>query len=379
MSRVKVGVIGAGTISQVEHVPNLIRLRDKFELVGIADPSKTARDFITASYGVKGFETPEALFGEPLDAVVIGSPDMLHHEQVLAALDLGLHVFCEKPLCYSPEEIDDIIAARNEAGKVVQVGYMKRFDPNYQLALQHLPGTAQTLRYISVEVNDPDAWPFIRHHATGRGTDIARSMIEAAAAKQKTQIARAIGHQANAATVRGFATAYASALVHDVNAVHGMLDVLGVPDGTIVGAEIFANGDGGQGAVRLLDGQALWNMAHLSVPALADYKERITLFFDDAIMALEFPSPWLNHQPTRVTVKKSDGHTLSRTELRAGFEEAFVEEMIGFWGAIVNGDKVRNPAEDARRDQALLCGLGRVAHSGSLRLAAPAPHSLLIK
>jgi len=200
-------------------------------------------------------------------------------------------------------------------------------------------------------------------------------MIEAAAAKQKTQIARAIGHRAAAATVRGFATAYASALVHDVNAVHGMLDVLGVPDGKIVGAEIFANGDGGQGAVRLLDGQALWNMAHLSVPALADYKERITLFFDDAIMALEFPSPWLNHQPTRVTVKKSDGHTLSRTELRAGFEEAFVEEMAGFWGAIVNGDKVRNPAEDARRDQALLCGLGRVAHSRSLQLAAPAPHS----
>src|SRR6218665_1987478 len=104
MSRVKVGVIGAGTISQVEHVPNLIRLRDKFELVGIADPSKTARNFTPPRDGGKAAEPPEALLGEPLDAVVIGSPDMLHHEQVLAALDLGLHVFCEKPLCYSPEE-----------------------------------------------------------------------------------------------------------------------------------------------------------------------------------------------------------------------------------------------------------------------------------
>ena len=359
MSKVKVGVIGAGTISQVEHIPNLVRLRDKFQVVGVADPSKISRDFIGATYGVRGFATPEELFAQELDAVVVGSPDMLHHEQVLAALGHGLHVFCEKPLCYSPYEIDDIIRARDKVGKVVQVGYMKRFDPNYQLALNSLPGTAQTLRYVSVEVNDPDAWPFIRHHVTDRGSDIPAEMIEAAAVKQQAQIAQAIGANADAATVRGFATAYASSLAHDVNAVHGILDRLGVPDGEIVGGQIFAGGDGGQGAVRLLDGRALWNMVHLAVPKLADYKERITLFFDDAVLELEFPSPWLNHQPTRLTVKKSDGHTLAQTELRAGFEEAFVEEMIGFWGAIVNGDKVRNPAEDARRDQALLCGLAK--------------------
>lgn len=359
MSRIKVGIIGAGTISQVEHVPNLIRLRDKFEVVGIADPSRISRDFVARTYGVKAFAWPEELFGEEMDAVVIGSPDALHHEQVLAALARGLHVFCEKPLCYSPQDIDDIIKARDKAGKVVQVGYMKRFDPNYELALNSLPGTAQTLRYISVEVNDPDAWPFIGHYPVNRGADIPADLIEAVAARQLEQISRAIGSGASPMVRRGFAAAYASSLVHDVNAVHGLLDRLAVPDGKIVGGEIFAGGDGGQGAVRLLDGRALWNMVHLTVPALADYKERITLFFDDAVMELEFPSPWLNHQPTRLKISKSDGNTLARTELRAGFEEAFIEEMIGFWRAIVEGAPVRNPAEHARRDQALLCGLAR--------------------
>jgi hypothetical protein len=133
------------------------------------------------------------------------------------------------------------------------------------------------------------------------------------------------------------------------------LDV--VADGEVVGAQIFANGDGGQGAVRLLDDQALWTMTHLTVPKLADYKERITLFFDDASLELEFPSPWLNHHPTRLTVKTSDGHTLSTRDLRAGYGEAFVEEMRGFWGAIVNGDAVVNPPEHAARDQALLIAL----------------------
>jgi predicted dehydrogenase len=291
--------------------------------------------------------------------VVIGSPDPLHHEQVLAALARGLHVFCEKPLCYSPAEIADIIAGRDKAGKVMQVGYMKRFDPSYRLALASLPGTVKTLRSVSVEVNDPDAWPFIAHQRYRRGTDIPKDLIAAATATQRRQVEDAIGMPLTDLAFRGFTGAYSSALIHDVNAVHGLLDALGVPDGDIVGAQIFANGDGGQGAVKLLGGQALWTMTHLTVPKLADYKERITLFFDDASLDLEFPSPWLNHHPTRLTVKTSDGHTLSKTDLRAGYAEAFVEEMRGFWGAIVNGDSVINPPEHAARDQALLIGLTR--------------------
>jgi hypothetical protein len=144
-----------------------------------------------------------------------------------------------------------------------------------------------------------------------------------------------------------------------VNAVHGLLDALGVADGEIVGAELFAGGAGGQGAVRLLGGQALWTMVHLTVPALADYRERITLVFDDAAIELEFPSPYLNHQPTRLTLRKSDGHVLTRSDVRSGYEEAFVEELNGFWSAIVEGAPVRNTAEHARRDMALLAGLAR--------------------
>ncbi len=325
MKRLRIGVIGAGTIAQVEHIPNLVKLKDHFEVAGVADPSKISRDFVAGRYGVKTFEDADGLFAQALDAVVIASPDMLHHEQVMAALAKGLHVFCEKPLCYSPAEIMEIAAARDRAGTIVQVGYMKRFDPNYQLALEHLPGTAKTLRYISVEVNDPDAWPFIRHHDHNRGSDIPRDLIDKAVTKQKGQVLKALGGDVDALTYKGFTSALSSALVHDVNAVHGILEKLGIGDGEIIGGQIFAGGDGAQGAVRLLGGQAIWNMVHLTVPHLADYKERIALYFDDAMIEIVFPSPYLNHQPTAVTVAKSDGQVLHKTELRAGYEEAFIE------------------------------------------------------
>jgi predicted dehydrogenase len=364
MQRVRVGVIGAGGVAQVEHIPNLLKLKRQFEVAGVYDPSAKVRAFIGEEFGVAAFDDLDRLFALPLDAVVIASPDALHREQLLAAFAKGLHVYCEKPLCYGVDDIDEVIAARDRAGKVLQVGYMKRFDPSYEAALRQLPGTARTLRYISVEVNDPDAWPFIRHHAWRRGDDLSPELIAAADGKQREQVGRAVPGLTDPDDYRGFVGAYCSSIVHDVNAVHGLLDALGVADGEIVGAQLFAGGEGGQGAVRLLGGQALWNMVHLAVPSLADYRERITLYFDDAALELEFPSPWLNHQPTRLTIRKSEGHTLISQDIRIGYEEAFVEELKGFWSAVVEGSPVRNTAEQARRDMKLLAGLARFHLAG---------------
>lgn len=359
MQCIRVGVIGAGGVAQVEHIPNLLKLHRQFKILGVYDPSRKVRAFVAEEFGLETFSDLDALLAMPLDAVVIASPDALHREQSLAAFARGLHVFCEKPLCYGAQDIDDLIAARDRAGKVLQVGYMKRFDPSYEAALRMLPGTARTLRYISVEVNDPDAWPFIRHASTCRGDDVAAELIASTEARQREQVDRAVPGIDDPHAFQGFVGAYSSSIVHDVNAVHGLLDALGVADGEIVGASLFAKGEAGQGSVRLLGGQALWTMAHIATPGLPDYRERITLHFDDAALELEFPSPYLNHQPTRLTVRTGDGHTLSSRDVRSGYEEAFVEELKGFWSAIVEGAPVRNTAEHARRDMTLLAGLTR--------------------
>ena len=355
MTRIRVGVIGAGGIAQIEHVPNLLRLKDHFEVLGVYDPSATARGFMLERYGLAGFDKLEALFNLPLEAVVIASPDALHKEQVLASLKHGLHVFCEKPLCYAPADIAELVAERDAQKRVLQVGYMKRFDPSFEAALAHLPGNAKTLRQVSVEVSDPDAWPFIRHHDWKRGDDVPPELIAEVARKQREQVARAVLVPLDAVGFRGFCNAYASSIVHDVNAVHGLLDAMNVPPGEVVGGQFFAGGGGGQGAVRLLGGQALWTMSHLAVPSLPEYRERITLYFDDAALELEFPSPWLNHQPTKLTIKQADGNSLHSRNIHVGYEEAFIEEMKGFWSAITEGTPVRNTAEQAARDMQLLC------------------------
>jgi hypothetical protein len=140
-----------------------------------------------------------------------------------------------------------------------------------------------------------------------------------------------------------------------------MLDVMGVDTGRVVGAAFYADGDGGHGSVRLSGCKGLWQMSHLGVHKVADYVERITLYFNDAVFELSFPSPYLNHFPTRLTVARSEGTVWQKTEYRASFEEAFVRELIGFWRSAVEGKPVRNTVEAASRDLRLIAELAAVA------------------
>ncbi len=361
MTRLAIGIIGGGLIAQVEHLPNLLQLPALFRVVGLADPSATVRTHIETRWGVKAFATAEALLAEKLDAVLIATPDAYHADLAVAALERGLHVFSEKPLCYDPADAYRVAAARDRARRVVQVGYMKRFDPSWRLLRDLVAGEGARLRYISVDVNDPDSWPYTADRDLVAGDDVAPALIDENRTRRSQQIARALGKALDAAMLKGFAGPYSSSMVHDVNLVHGLLDAMGVATGEVTGAANFANSEGGHASVRLTPSDALWTVSHVAVPKLADYVERVSLFFDDRIYELDFPSPYLNHQPTRLTEKRSDGHHARTIEHRVSYAEAFVEELKAWWRSIVDGAPVENPVEDARRDMELLVAFARKA------------------
>ena len=361
MTKLKIGVVGAGLIGQVEHIPNLLRLGKYYELIGIVDASPMMRAELQAR-GLATYSTYQQLLDADMDAILVAAPDQYHAQITLAALQRGKHVFCEKPLCFSVGEAEEIAAARRASGKVVQVGYMKRFDPSYELLLSLLPKNATGLRQISVEVQDPDSWPFNQHQGDFLKTnDVPAELIAEGKRLREEQVYRATGHILTGSEMWGFTNSYCSSLIHDINAVHGMLDVMGIDTGNVVGAAFYADGDGGHGSVRLTGCKALWQMSHLFVPKLADYVERISLYFDDAVYELTFPSPYLNHFPTRLTAARSEGNVWQKTEYRASYEEPFIRELIGFWHSIVEGKAVRNTVEAAARDLRLAAQLANVA------------------
>jgi predicted dehydrogenase len=358
--RVAVGILGGGLITQIEHLPNLLGLKRLFEVRGVVDPSPRVRAHLNELYGVPVFELAEQLLDQSLDAVVIASPDGYHVDQTLASLDRGLHVFCEKPLAYALEDLDRLARERDAARRVVQVGYMKRFDPSYLLLRQFIRGDGKSLRMISVEVNNPEFWPYVAHREYLNGGDIGSDLVADGAARISRQVARALGRPISGDELKGFVDPYCSSMVHDVNVVHGLLDAMEILTGEVVGAAIFARGEGGQGTVKLSSG-GIWMVSQVVVPRLADYLERVTLHFDDRIFELAFPSPYLNHYPTALLEKRSNGYHAQAIQHRASYLEPFVEEMRAWHAAITEGAQVANTIEEARRDMILLAAMGRRA------------------
>lgn len=359
--RLAVGIIGAGLITQVEHLPNLLDLPDLFEVRGVADPSAQVRGHLARRYGVPVYAEATALLDQKLDAVLVAAPDAYHVELSMAALERGLHVFCEKPLCYTAADADRLAAKRDAAGCVLQVGYMKRCDPSFLLLRELVGGRGEMLRMISVEVNDPDWWPFVAHRDYLPGGDVAPGLVADASEKLSRQVAEALGRTVSGSLLKGFVHPFCSSMVHDVNLVHGLLDAMGLLTGEIVGGAVFARGEGGLGTVRLAPGEALWTVSHLVVPKLADYHERVTLRFDDRVLELVFPSPYLNHHPTRLIEKRSEGHHAQTILHRTSYLEPFVEELRSWHAAITTGAATLNPIEEARRDMQLLGSMGRAA------------------
>ena len=347
---IRVGVVGAGLVAQAMHLHYLAALRDRFELRALAEPSRTVREALGARYGIGGLHADYRglLDAGGLDAVVVCSPAGTHAEVVLAALDAGLHVLVEKPMCITLADADAIVAARDRTSRVVQVGTMKRFDPAYERMLDELPESAASLRYVSVVVNDPEFEPYFAPGEIVRGTDVPADVIDATRRAEAEQVEAAVGN-GSPDVVRAFSESFLGSLVHDVNVVHGLLERMGEPlPVEVVAGDWWNEGRAVVGAVRLANG-ARWDSAWIQLLDTHSYRETVQLFFAESVRTLAFPSPWLKQHPTLYERSERDagGNLTHRFER---YEESFARELVHFHRCVAEGEPCRTPPEQARVD-----------------------------
>lgn len=349
-------MIGAGLVGQAEHAYYLWDDPSRFEFVGLADASAAVRSAVAARYGIRSVHADlEDLLAIGIDAVVIAAPDAFHPALAIKALEAGVHVLCEKPLALTVEGCEAIAAARDRTGRVVQVAYMKRHDPAYKQALTCLPARVEAVKLISVEVNDPDHDAFVAHLPMTWPSDLPLPLRDKARKLTFEQLCASAGADLDESALRAAGNGFLSALVHDVAVVRGMVAHMGgtLPKAASQGA-IFDDGRGVQFGFGLAGGGRV-AMTHLNLPGVPDYTERITVYCEDRIVELVFPSPYLRHLPTQLKVKRAgDGHALVTTDHRASYEEAFREQLRAFYVAVVGEAPVQTTVEEARSDVALL-------------------------
>ncbi|MBA2688963.1 MAG: Gfo/Idh/MocA family oxidoreductase [Gemmatimonadaceae bacterium] len=138
---VKIGMVGAGAIAQLAHLPALSRLRGA-ELVALCDndgPKASAlADRLTIPYVFTDLE--DMLEMDELDAVILTTPNHLHEPHVLSALRAGVHVLCERPLSLTSNGVERILAAAEKADRKIVVGTNHRFRSDVQQLSRFLQG-----------------------------------------------------------------------------------------------------------------------------------------------------------------------------------------------------------------------------------------------
>jgi myo-inositol 2-dehydrogenase/D-chiro-inositol 1-dehydrogenase len=159
MKPTTVGVIGAGRIGRM-HVQNLVHSVPEAFVKVVASRSIDASwaDELGVPLAVRDFEV---ILGDPeIEAVAIALSSDLHVEAICRAARAGKHIFCEKPVAFSPGPIREALAAVQEAGVQLQVGFNRRFDPSLlklqQAVRDGAVGELQGLRIINRDPQAPD-------------------------------------------------------------------------------------------------------------------------------------------------------------------------------------------------------------------------------
>lgn len=170
MKKIKIGILGLGRIG-IMHAKNISTMPE-YEIIRGVDAYLTETSEKRAHE--KGVpicsKDPDDVFLDPeIDAVVIASTTDTHADFIIRAAKAGKDIFCEKPIDHDVEHIIDALKAVKEAGVILQVGFMRRFDSHHNaLAKAVHEGKIGNLEVLKITDRDP-APPSMEYIRTSGG------------------------------------------------------------------------------------------------------------------------------------------------------------------------------------------------------------------
>ncbi|HYU21370.1 MAG TPA: Gfo/Idh/MocA family oxidoreductase [Chloroflexota bacterium] len=381
--RVRVGVVGSGSIAQIMHLPYLRELGDLFTIAALCDVSPATLEVVGERFGVPGHarfaDYRELATSDLIDAVLI-CPTGSHVPPAIAALEYGKHVLIEKPLCYRLDEADALVdaarTARRRSGAVTLLAYMKRFDPGYQYGQRLVRPLAERgqVRFVDARHIHPSNDLYMSHQPVFRGHDVPPEIGERAEREHDAAIAASLGDDPPAAVRRVFGGMMGSS-IHDVYCLNGLL---GRPE-EIVASETWDGGRCWTAIFRYPNGVRV-NYAWIDTRQIREFKQDYACFGADGRVTISFPSPFLKSAPTVVSVQgmeppPDNPAPLGRDAIEPGWpdpgpahwerrvtashEEAFKREWIHFYACITQGVEPLVSPEEARDDTAFIVDWAR--------------------
>ena len=140
MSKLRIGVIGLGGIAQKAYLPVLSHA-ENWTLAGGFSPNQQKAQAVCDSYRMACFSRIDELASQ-CDAVFVHSSTASHYEVVGQLLAQGVHVYVDKPLAAELGQAEQLVEQAQKAGKVLMVGFNRRFAPLYRQLKENMQDAA---------------------------------------------------------------------------------------------------------------------------------------------------------------------------------------------------------------------------------------------
>ncbi len=350
-SKLRVGIVGCGEVTQILHLPSLAHLSDSFEVTALCDVSREVLDGVGDVWGVTARfgNYQDLLWQSDVDIVLVANPHAYHSEVVLAALTAGKHVLAEKPLCLTLREADAIIAAQRETNLIVQVGTMRRYADAFVRACK-LVRELPDIKLARVHDVIGDNALFIRHASRViRAHDVPEEVVKAGRGRERQLIEEAIGSSESDLT-----SAYLMMLGLSSHDLSAMRELLGMPGGVLYAAQRA----GGNYITAAFDYGDYVCHFETGSNRIADFDAYLEVYSSERIVRVKYDSPYVRNLPIRLEITEMDGDTAaSKRVLHPEWNDPFVAEWRAFYDSVQTGTPSKTDAVDFRQDLELFAGM----------------------
>ena len=352
----RVGVIGCGAIAQIMHIPYLIE-HERFELVSICDSYSPVLDAVGDRFQVNNryADWRELMHSDQLDAVVICHAGS-HRDTVIAAVEVGLHVFVEKPLAWNLREVEEVAFHVNNSNRIVQLGYHKLYDPAFAYAksqieqMQDIGVVRITVLHPANELGfspyrlrrgnnqieeghqDPGTWDaqYTNQLRAFAGGDVSQLVDEALRDRKADDSLR---------------LAYGIVTISLIHQIYTMFGLFGEPE-AVLHTDVWRDGFSIHSVIQFPnDVHCTLDWHFLS--HLKDYHEEYAVFGNHDRVRFQLPAPYFKNFPSPVIVQGGDGELSWEKRVIVSHGEAFENELLAFYDNVIHNQTPISSVNDA--------------------------------
>ncbi|WPH03863.1 Hypothetical protein R9X50_00674600 [Acrodontium crateriforme] len=348
MAALRVGIVGAGGVAQVIHLPVLSMLNHLYTTTIICDLS---RKHCALKFNIKQTTTsPTDVFASPdVDVVFVLTSDEFHEPYSIAALEAGKHVMLEKPMTLSIPSAGRIIAAEQKSGKKVFVGYMRRYATSFTQTFLREVATIDRILYArSRDFSGPND-KFVKESGTFQvvNTDFPQGAAEEREKRLNVLFQEAFLGRSITDEQKKYCRFLGSLGSHDISL---MREVLGFPE-SISGVSVNEPFYSAILNFKNKSGEPFSCTYESGIDSVPDFDAHFAVYGEKKRVMIKYDSPFVKGLPIKVTVEQlNEAGEMETKEMLGSYEDAYTTELRELYECLVNGKEIKTSTQDALQD-----------------------------